>query len=446
MARIVLNTFGSLGDLNPYLALAIRLRERGHQPLLATSEVYRHAVIAQGIGFAPVRPNVAELLDRPELLAKVWHPRRGSEFLLRDYIIPHIEESYQDLLTACKGADLILTHAAAYAGPIVAEVLRTRWISIVLQPILFFSAEDPPFVPAIGAWNRLFHLEPALFRTVTALATWQSNRWAEPIHRLRARLGLPLATQNPIVRGLFSPLGTLALFSRHFAAPQRDWPPNVRVSGFVFYDQDGRAPGEIRNSHQDSEALSRFLAAGSPPVLFTLGSSAVLYSGSFLQESIAAVKTLGMRAVMLLDRKERDRSERDRRERDGCQRDQLRASLPDSVFLADYQPYSEIMPRCAAIVHHGGIGTTAQALRAGRPMLVVPWAHDQPDNAARLRKLGVARTIPRARYTAARIAAELASLLQTRAYAERAADLAWKIAGEDGLTNACDAIEQSLNR
>jgi rhamnosyltransferase subunit B len=423
MARIVLNTFGSFGDLHPYLAIAIELRRRGHDPVIGTSEVYRAKVEAEGVGFAPVRPDVGELLHEPEKIANLWHPRRGTVFLIRDYLMPSVEQSYADLIDAAKGADLIVTHSAAYAGPTVAEVLRVPWISIVLQPSMFLSRYDPPVLPE--AWLRtLYPLGPIARAAVFAIGKAWARTWAKPLLRLRGRLGL--STQaNPVFEGQLSPLATLALFSSRFAPPQPDWPRNVNVTGFVFYDRLG-AGFDSSNAEAD---LLRFLEAGPPPVLFTLGSSAVTHPGEFYRASAQAAQRLGIRAILLA----------------GTAGREVLPDAPESIFIADYIPYSAAMPRCAAIVHQGGIGTTAQALLAGRPMLVVPWSHDQPDNAERVRRLGIARVAKRARYTAQRAERELRVLLDDRRYDEHAREVAEEIAGENGLDNACNAVEAVLN-
>lgn len=422
MARIVLNTFGSFGDLHPYLAIAIELRRRGHDPVVATSEVYRAKIEAEGVGFAPVRPDVGELLNQPDRIEKLWHPRRGTVYLIRDYLMPRVEQSYEDLFKAAKGVDLIITHSAAYAGPTVAEALRLPWVSIVLQPSIFMSRYDPPVLPE--TWlRRLYPLGPAITGIAFAIGKSWARSWAGPLLRLRRRLGLPTEA-NPVFEGQFSPLATLALFSSRFAPPQPDWPRNVNVTGFVFYDRLGAG---FKSSSAEADLL-RFLEAGSPPVLFTLGSSAVTHPGEFYRESAKAAERLGRRAIVLA----------------GAIGRQVLPEVGESAFVADYLPYSFIMPRCAAIVHQGGIGTTAQALRAGRPMLVVPWSHDQPDNADRVRKLGVARVARRTRYTAARAERELRFLLEDRRYADRAVQVAEGIAREDGLRNACDGVDEAL--
>jgi UDP:flavonoid glycosyltransferase YjiC (YdhE family) len=423
VARIVLNTFGSFGDLHPYLAIAIELRKRGHAALIATSEAYRAKVEAEGVEFAPVRPDVGALLDRPDLLEKLWDPNRGTEYLIRDFLMPQVDRSYQDLTAACQGADLLLTHFAAYAGSTVAEVLNLKWLSVALQPSIFLSANDPPVLPPVWL-KHLYCLGRSVTAAIFALGKLRVRRWAQPLLALRHRLGLSTA-DNPVFEGQCSPFGTLGLFSPHFARPQPDWPPNVTMCGFVFYDRRGvgfspqSLPGD----------LARFLDDGSAPVVFTLGSSAVMHPGTFYRESLAAAQRLGLRAVLLVGANERD---------------QLLPELPQSVFVAEYVPYSELLPRAALTVHQGGIGTTAQALRAGKPMLVVPWSHDQPDNAARLQRLGVSRTISRSRYKAGTVAREIECLLKDSIVRPRAAELGAKMAAENGLQNACDAIEAAL--
>ncbi len=418
MAKIVLNTFGSFGDLHPYLALAIELARRGHKPLIATSEVYREKIQAEGIEFAAVRPDVGELLGQTEFLNKLWDVKLGSKYLLRDYLLPRVEEGFEDLSAACEGADLLVTHAAAYAGPIVAEVRKVRWISVALQPAILFSAYDPPVIaPALWA-RRLYGMGRWVFATMLTAARWETGRWAKPVFQLREKLGLPRGA-NPVLEGQFSPHGTLALFSPHFAQPQPDWPMNTRATGFVSYDKKGEGFGAA----SDGTELERFLAAGAAPVVFTLGSSAVMAAGRFFEESVKAVTKLGMRAVLLVGKTEKPpRVE------------------SDSIYVTDYAPYSELLPRAAATVHQGGIGTVAQALKAGRPTIVVPWAHDQPDNAARCRRLGLARTVRRDNYKWEVVARELDRLLGDARYASRAREMADRLAEEDGVSAACSAL------
>jgi UDP:flavonoid glycosyltransferase YjiC (YdhE family) len=403
----------------------MELRRRGHEAVIATSEVYRAKIEAEGVGFASVRPNVGELLDNAEFLRKLWDPRRGTEYLYRDYLIPNVENSYEDLLAACQKADLLLTHFASCAGPLVGESRKLPWLSIALQPTVFLSRRDPPVV-AIAPRLKHFYRFGA-FAALRALGKISSNRWTGKLVDLRRRLGLP-GNRNPLFEGQFSPTGTLALFSQHFAKPQLDWPPNTNTTGFVFYDRRGEG---FSGDNGVDPNLTRFLDAGPAPVVFTLGSSAVMHPGTFFHESAEAAKQLDMRAVLLVG---------------PLKNENIAKDLQDSIFIAEYAPFSELMPRAAINVHQGGIGTTGQALRAGKPMIVVPWSHDQPDNAERLRRLGISRTIGRSRYTSGRVSQTLRSLLNSTSLKQRAADLGRRIAAEDGLQNACNAIEHVLEK
>jgi UDP:flavonoid glycosyltransferase YjiC (YdhE family) len=219
-----------------------------------------------------------------------------------------------------------------------------------------------------------------------------------------------------VFEGQFSPHGTLALFSRLLAEPQPDWPPNVHVTGAAFHAGPAAMPAE----------LEAFLAGGPPPLVFTLGSSAVGAAGAFYHESAEAARRLGMRAVLLVGRDPANRPP---------------ALSPDAIAV-EYAPHGELFPRAAAVVHQGGAGTLALALRSGRPMVVVPYAHDQPDNAHRAARLGVARVVYPRRYTARRVADALRALLTHGDAGRRAAEVGAAVRAERGAAGACDVLEQ----
>lgn len=414
--RIVLTTLGSLGDLHPYIALALGLKARGHDPVIATSEGYRRKVEPLGIGFRPLRPDEPDWTADPDLMARLMDARKGGEVVIREYVMPNLRQTFEDTLAAVEGADLVVSHVITFATRLAAEHRGIRWASSMLQPFGFFSAHDPP-VLAPGPYLAWFRpLGPRFYRAVFRFARSVSRTWSEPWHALRAELGLPPGP-DPLFEGQHAPALVLALFSRLLAEKQPDWPPQTVVTGFPFYDR-GDEPGM-------PEGLAEFLDAGPPPIVFTLGSSAVRDAGRFYAEGAAAAKGLGRRAVLLIGKDPRNRLD----------------SLPEGVAAFEYAPYSELFPRAAAIVHQGGVGTTAQAMRAGKPMLVMPYSHDQPDNAARMRRLGVGRAISRGRFTASRAAAELGKLLADRRYARKAAEVGEQVRREDGIGTACDAIE-----
>ena len=420
-AHFVLTTFGSLGDLHPYIAVGCGLRDRGHTVTIATSEIYREKVVGENLRFFPVRPDVAGLIHDVNEMRRAFHPRTGSEYILRRVFLPYIEQGFEDLLPLAREADLLVGHPVAFATPLVAEVLRKRWVSVILQPALLLSAWDPPTVSGVPVLDTFRGAGPWFWRRFLRIARFIAARWGKPVNDLRRKLGLP-PVRNPIFDDMFSPWGNQAWFSKVMAQPQPDWPAKMNVTGYTFYDKLN--PGEGM-----SPELNRFLDAGSPPVVFTLGSSAVFDAGPFYRESAEAVRRLGCRAVLLIGNDPRNLPA---------------APLPDSIFLAPYAPYSELFPRAAVTVHQGGSGTTAQALASGKPMIVVPYSHDQPDNARRVVKLGGARTIPRDQYRAGRLMADLEPLLQDTAYREAAQRTAAEMAREDGVANACDGLEAAL--
>jgi rhamnosyltransferase subunit B len=420
VSRIVLTTLGSLGDLYPYLAVALELRKRGHEPILATHQFHRRSVEAESISFYPARPE----LDDPALVNKVFDPRYGMEFLIRNFLLPSLEQSYADLLVACHGADLLVAHGLSYAAPIVAEKMNLPWVSVVLQPMALPSTYDPPRMASRSALYSLRILRRLLYAMQVRAASRKTRSWIDPINTLRARLGLPPAESNPFVQGNFSPHGTLGWFSPLLAQPQPDWPPHTQVTGFPFYDRKPRGEAALE------PGLAAFLREGDPPVVFTLGSAAVMDAGSFYAESVAAVKRLSVRAVFLLGPDPRNR---------------LPEQLPRSVYVTrNYTDYSALLPHAAVAVHHGGIGTTALTLRAGCPVLVVPYPPDAPDNGERLRKLGVGLVLPRSRYNAAGVIPRLTQLMNNRQYRERAETVAKKISSENGTAAACEALEAAL--
>lgn len=415
--RILITCWGSHGDLFPYIALALALKARGHRPVIATMPQYQSIVEKEQIEFAPAGPDV-DTKDRA-LSARLMDPVRGSEVIVRELLLPVLKETYEEVRRAAVGADWLVSHPIMYATPVFAERERIPWVSTTLAPMLFFSTTDPAVLPAMPHLNSLPFMGTWLNRGVLALARGATRAWMKPVAQLRAELGLPPGA-HPLFDGQFSPYGTLAMFSRTLAEPQRDWPPHVAVTGCAFYND------AITLDPQ----LESFLAAGPPPVVFTLGTSAVGAAGRFYHESVEAIVALGLRAVMLAGSFEQNRPD---------------GALPESILFVERAPHELLFPRAAAIVHQVGAGTLGQALRSGKPMLVVPHSHDQYDNAARATRLGVARTLFPQRYQAARITAELRALLdESQGYRERAGQVAAVIRQESGAAGAALALERLL--
>jgi rhamnosyltransferase subunit B len=422
MARIVISTFGSFGDIHPYVAIALELKARGHQPVIATSEVYREKMDALAIEFHPTRPPMPSY-DEPEEIARIvedlMDAKVGPEKVMQ-LLLPHLRDIYTDLNAATVGADLLLTHPLPLVGPIVAQTNNLPWVSSVLAPTSFFSVYDPIVPPQWPGLYKLMRLSPWVGRGVMALATIKLDKLMRPVYELRAELGLPRGEQ-PILAGQHSPTCVLALFSKLMAQPQPDWPKNTIVTGFPFYDRR-----DFFGETGMPAGVNEFLDAGEPPIVFTLGSSAFWVARDFYRDSIKAARALGKRALLLI----------------GHQRNLPDESLPEGVAAFEYAPYSEVLPRACAIVHQGGVGTTGQGLRSGKPVLILPHAHDQFDNAARVVRLGCGRTMPRPAYDATSATTELRVLLNTQSYSERAAEVGEIVRQENGAAVAVDAIER----
>ena len=307
-------------------------------------------------------------MDNPVAINKAFHPLTGSEYILRKVLLPFLDQAFEDTLAIAREADLLVGHPTAFATIMAAELLEKRWISVILQPSLLLSAYDPPAVSGLPALDYFRVFGPPFRKAFFGFARRVARQWGSPINDLRRKLGLRVV-RNPVLDDMFSPWGNQAWFSRLMAQPQPDWPANMLVTGYTFYD--GLPPGAGLEPE-----LKRFLDAGPPPVVFTLGSSAVFDAGSFYRESTKAIHDAGMRAVLLIGMDARNRPQ---------------VELPPTILASEYAPFSQLFPRAAATVHQGGSGTTAQSLASGKPSIFVPWSHDQPDNARRAVRLGVAR-------------------------------------------------------
>lgn len=413
--HVVFATFGSLGDVHPFLALGRELQHRGHRVTLATSAYHRAKIEAEGFGFRAVRPDIAEFGGPAGLFRAFSDGPGGPIRVLRQFILPRLRETAADLLAACADADFLGAHPIYYPAPLIAEKLRLPWAATLLQPMTVQSASDPSMFPA---------LPPFVQRLVLHLGGLAMRPLVRPVAALRAELGLPPSPRHPMFGGQFSPHLNLALFSPHFAPPQADWPPHTLATGFPFFD-DGRSAHE-----RMPDALAGFLRAGPPPLVFTLGSTAVDLSEHFYRESLTAVRALGQRAVLLAGRDLAPRL----------------GPPPEGACILDYAPHGALFPAASVVVHPGGIGTTAQALRSGRPQLVVPFGFDQPDNARRTAGLGVGTLLPIARYRADRVRVRLDALLHDGSIRRRAEETAARLRDEDGARTAADAIERTWTR
>lgn len=416
MARVVVTTWGSSGDVNPFLALAQGLRARGHAIVFAVEDHLCPVVAAAGFATArlsgnsetALAPHAGELFgSRPPLFS--------VEAVFTGYVLPTLRTRIAELRGICEGADLLIASAGQVAAAFVAELTGIAWASITLTPTNIPSLTMAPIpVPDL----------PVPLRTLVNRMIWGggarllAHSVTRPLDLLRAEYGLsPLRCPLP-VRHL-SRLLTAVPVSPAFVPRPPDWPAWVRMTGFCFHDgaEAWRMPDD----------LAAFLDGGVPVVAISSGSMSGQVGGRFSRfytACIAATRAVGAHALVI-----------------GAPEGVLPDPLPDGVFAAHFAPFSRIYPRCAAVVHHGGIGTTAQGLRAGVPALVVPWGIDQFFNGGRVARIGAGQWITRDRCTPQRVAHALTALLTDARYREQTRAIAAAIAREDGVGGLCDEIE-----
>ncbi|MFA5989187.1 MAG: glycosyltransferase [Sphingomonas sp.] len=423
--KIILPTIGTLGDLYPFIALGLALRSRGFEPILAVSQSHIERTRAAGLEAHAIVPSFEEVAARLGIgaLEEAGKRMEDQHFIIREVVMRVLEHSTQALDAVAEDTAAIVGSIFALAGPIVAEKRAIPFVPAILQPMALFSAVDPPMRQGMftvasahnGAlarrWNRM----------IFAIVRFEMRRrYAGEINRVRGLHGLPKLRATPVLEPESDRLLRLGLYSPHFAPLCCDHPANVRLTGFPGFDAAGSA-----EAPQDA-ALARFLASGPAPLVFTLGSFAVYTPGDFYRESVAVARALGRRAVLLTGT------------------DKMESS--DDIFVRNYTPHSQIFPHAAAIIHHGGIGTTGQALRAGKPQLVVPHMGDQRDNGARIVRLGLGGALDAAHYTAARATRALAAVLGDEHHLLAAREFAAKMADETGAEAAADAVVEMLEK
>ncbi|MDB5307689.1 MAG: hypothetical protein JWO38_1891 [Gemmataceae bacterium] len=410
---VMLIPMGSTGDVYPFIGLGAVLRSRGHRVEVVANSYYQSAVERAGLSFVELgtyedlRPG----LEDPDL----WHRWKGFLVLGRA-ILPLMRRLYDIIADRyVPGETVVAASSLALAARVAQEKLGVPLVTVHLQPAAIRSSYDDP-----GVLPRLLAF-PQLRVPVKQLLDWLADvlllnpAFGREINALRADLGLP-RVRRPLYRWAHSPQRVLGLFPDWFAPPQPDWPPQTRLTGFPLYDDPGR--------EGLPEEVERFLADGDPPVIFTPG-SAMKHGREFFAESAAACRLLGRRGLLLTRFDE-----------------QVPDGLPEGVRHFNYLPFSRVLPRAAALVSHGGIGSVSQALAAGVPQLVMPMAFDQFPNAARLEQLGVARSLSVTDYRGPAVARALADLLGSTAVSNQCRALAGRFRQGTPLEDACLAIEE----
>jgi len=410
--RVLMTALGSYGDVHPMVGLGAAMLARGHQVTILTNPHFQKVVESTGLEFLPI--GTAEEYDELAHHKDLWHPFRGPTMVLRTCIEQALRPIYEGIESHYRpGETLLVAHVLDMASRVFQEKHGAPMASVHLAPVGLRSFYESPqmFGMFMADWL------PRWFRRAQyGLADKYLDRLLAPeLNKLRKEQGL--SPVSGIMRQwCFSPQLVLGLFPEWFAAPQPDWPANTRPTGFPLWDQS--------ETMEMPDDVLRFLDAGDPPVVFAPG-SAMTEGEKFFEAAIEACQRLGRRGILLTKYPE-----------------QLPKNLPNNVKHFSFVPFSRLLPRAAALVHHGGIGSSAQGLAAGVPHVVMPMAYDQLDNATRLKRLGVADFIRRSKFRGPRLAQSLEKLLASDKTQKSCRHWASQIDSEAALAKACERLEE----
>lgn len=412
--KCLIVTLGSSGDVHPFIAVGMALKRRGHQVTMLVNPYYESQVLQVGLDYLPLGEHfeLSQIADTPDIMNK----RRATSYLMNHFLLPNLTQ----VLDAVKETlqrdrpDVILAHQLCFGVPWIGEQQNIPCVTTVLSPLLWFSGEEPnlyrwwePTNPPRWYCKIRKRLVPFVLRMTTDKA----------LNRIRSQYGMS-RRRNLLLRDTFDNCLTLGLWSKHFRGPLGDDPANGKICGFAWFD---------RHTEKESgnDDLDSFLDEGEPPIIFTLGSTAVHVAGSIYEQAAEACQQLGRRGLLLTGTIEN-----------------APKNLPPGVRAFGYAPFSTTLARGCATVHHGGVGTTAQAMRAGKPMVIIPFAHDQFDNAARVNRMGISATVQREKVSAASLSKALSTLLDDPVTLESATRLGHLLADEDGADVAAQAMEE----
>jgi UDP:flavonoid glycosyltransferase YjiC (YdhE family) len=416
--RWLLTSWGSRGDLHPFLALGRGLLARGHEVSLVGHPEWGGETAAAGIRFVSTHEPLRDdfLRRHPAILSMRWGGLASLHALVRHGMAPGFDQVLVALLAEAPAHDVIVAHHFVFPAPVAAELSAKPWATVSLAPGVVPSDYTRPGTHFGRAGSGIFARR--INRFIWAGGKLVTRAVVDPrVNALRRRNGLPRV--RDAVFGHLSPRLNLQLYSGLFAPPTPDWSPEKRPGGFCFYDPPDAAL---------SPEVEAFLEGGEPPILFTLGSAAVQAPGSFYREAVAMLGQTGRRGLLLIGPEEN-----------------RPASLPRTILAVPYAPYGPLMPRVRAVVHQSGIGTLSHVLRAGVPSVACPFAFDQPNNARRLEALGVAEVVLPRQREAEFMARALERLLAGEA-PTRAARLGERLRAEDGVGRSCDVLEEVFGR
>ncbi|MFA6310661.1 MAG: nucleotide disphospho-sugar-binding domain-containing protein [Sterolibacterium sp.] len=415
--RVLISTAGSHGDVLPFVAIGREFAAREHEVILYANPFFRRYATDAGIAFVPI-----SAVDQYSALfgeAADGDPTRAFKNVARHFA--EICPAYYRAMKAdvLPGQTITIGSSLLFAPRLLRETDGIRGATIHLAPATFRSNLSPARL--VPRW-----IDSGTPTPVKHVAWWLLDKlfydphFTRPLNRLRAELGLP-GLQRIFRSWIHEADCVIGMFPGWFGEPQADWPKDVVLAGFPLYDH-----GDHGNQMPLSPSLDQFIKAGPPPVAFSAGTATAAAHG-FFKASIEACESAGRRAILLSHFPQ-----------------QIPAALPQGVIHVDYAPFGALLPRLAAFVHHGGVGSTSQALRAGVPQLIRPAAYDQFDNSSRAVRLGVAQELLPKHYTASAVAGALEKLTRDNALRQRCQQVATRLADCNSIALAGDAITDRL--
>ena len=413
--NILILTIGSRGDVQPFVALGKGLKAAGHDVTVCTAHTFEPFVVEHGLKYAYMTDEIIRLTDTVDGQRTIESGGKG--FGLIKKVKPIIREMLTQAWEAAQGAEAIVYHPKTLAGYHIAEKLGIPVFMSMPLPAYTPTREFPnPILPPnirLGAaFNRLSYM---VTRMVGMPFGGIVNEW-------RQSIGLPPRGRlaNEIVLPNGQPMPTLYSYSPHVVPTPSDWQPSTVATGYWFLDQQA--------DWQPPSDLVDFLNAGEPPVYVGFGSMAGTDPEGKARVVLSALEQSGQRGILASGW-------------GGLKAD----SLPENVFMLEQAPHDWLFPRVKAVVHHGGAGTTAAGLRAGKPTIVCPFFGDQPFWGQHVYQLGVGpKPIPQKQLTAEALARAIQTAVSDAGMAQRAAALGEKIRAEDGVARAVEIIEAAL--
>jgi rhamnosyltransferase subunit B len=407
--NIIIVGIGSWGDMNPLLGIGAVLKKKSHSITVLANSYFEKAVKQAGLDFY----SIGRADEYIEMIGKT-----GDSDMRRaacDYLYIRPMKPVYDYCAAhyIQGDTVVVCSISSLGARLAHEKFGMPMVSINLAPMMFISAYDPPLF-SINPYPRWIPRWVYRFAFNAGFAIFDHDICPQ-LNTLRKEIGLP--PQRKVLRWMLSPQKIIGLFPGWFAKSQPDWPPQAELTGFPLFEG-----GDMKDSPLPAD-LEKFLADGDAPIIVTPGTTNYKYS-SFFVKAVEAITKLGVRAIFISRFK-----------------GQIPANLPSSIRFYDYLSFSQVLHRASALIHHGGIGTMAEAFHAGIPQLIVPWGIDQFDNGARVKALGVGDVISSRKCTAKSLEEKLAYLLYRPEVRERCKEISDKMRASDPIHDTCRIIE-----